>query len=186
MKARNTLPQLIEALERQETALAQKSREYTQHLQVTGTRLEQIQARLPSGNALLEFRVYNPMDFTTGKLQEPHWLAALILPSTEEPPFVLKDLGPVQRTLNVWKQWQDERPQNTPEAVSDALYDILFRPFSAYLTHVQTVYIAPDGFLHLVPLEQLRVDGQYWIERQALPTAANRAGFGVRTLATAC
>ena len=55
-EARNTLPRLIEALERQEMALAQKSREYKRHLQVTGTRLEQIQARLPSGSALLEFR----------------------------------------------------------------------------------------------------------------------------------
>ena len=135
---------------------------------MTGTRLEQIQARLPSGSALLEFRIYHPMNVTTGTLQEPRWLAALILPSTEEPSFVLKDLGPVQRTLDVWKQWQDERPQHTPEAVSDALYEILFRPFSSYLTQVQTMYIAPDSFLHLVPLEQLRVDGQYWIERQDL------------------
>ena len=75
------------------------------------------------------------MNFTTGTLQEPHWLAALILPSTEEPSFVLKDLGPVQRTLDLWKQWQDERPQHTTQAESDALYD----------TPLSPIFLIPDA-----------------------------------------
>ena len=160
------LSMLVEDLERQEITLAQKSWEYKQRLQVANVRLDHIQTRLPSESALLEFRVYNPVDFTTSTSQELHWMALLVLPSTAEPSMVLKDLGPVKRTLEAWQQWLAEQRQPHTAPASDALYDILFRPFEAHLKTAQVVYIAPDSILHLLPIEQLRVDWHYWIERQ--------------------
>ncbi len=55
------------------------------------------------------------------------------------------------------------------DAASARFYAALFGPLDRELAGFETLYIAPDGVLDLVPFARLRLpDGRYWIERQAL------------------
>jgi hypothetical protein len=52
---------------------------------------------------------------------------------------------------------------------SVALYRSLFSPFEEALQENERLYLAPDGALHLIPYERLKLaDGRYWIERNDL------------------
>ena len=53
------------------------------------------------------------------------------------------------------------------DAAARALYAQLFEPLD--LDDVDTVVIAPDGALHLVPFHRLRLpDGRFWTDRAQL------------------
>ncbi|NJL60220.1 MAG: CHAT domain-containing protein [Desulfobacteraceae bacterium] len=49
------------------------------------------------------------------------------------------------------------------------LYPKLLGKFDKHIKDLKKIYIAPDGFLHLVPFHTLRLpDGRYWTERQQI------------------
>ncbi|MFO1434132.1 MAG: tetratricopeptide repeat protein [Candidatus Competibacteraceae bacterium] len=158
---------VLTELEAKELQLGQVSRDYKDHLRVRTANLEEVRAALPPGTGLLEFRWYQPVDFRAGKSGEPRWVALLLI-GFEEP--VLVDLGPVAATLAPLKSLLD---QNTPAAESEkaaqTLYQTLFGPLDNRLAPLQTVYLAPDGLLNLVPFSRLKLpDGRYWEQRQML------------------
>jgi tetratricopeptide (TPR) repeat protein len=153
-------------VERLDVALARLSREFQGYLAGRAVEWEQVQSALPRGAALLSLRAFHPVDFATGDLGEPHWLALLIPADPGDgPEIVLKDLGPVAPTVAAHKALQET---GSAEAAR-ALYRLLFGALDAQLAEYERLYIAPDGKLDLVAFARLVVPGgQYWAERQAL------------------
>jgi tetratricopeptide (TPR) repeat protein/CHAT domain-containing protein len=156
--APGTFNKTLQALEAQQLALGEVSRDYKDHLRVLTANLDDLRAVLPAGAVLVEFRQFQPVDFRATKWGEPRF-AALLLAGFDEP--VVADLGPVS-----------EMGQPTIEltdAAAAALYQKLFARFEDKLAAATTVYIAPDGILDLVPFARLKLaDGRYWGERQQL------------------
>ena len=153
----------LNELEAKEIRLAQISGEFNRHLQVRNADVDKVRHYLPQdGGALLELRLYEPVDFKTGKGGEPHW-AALLLSAAGE--MSLHDLGPVAATRKLaQKLWETHA-----HADAAALYNNLFSKLDEKLKRYDPLYIAPDGFLSLLAFAQLVTpDGQYWVQRQTL------------------
>jgi CHAT domain-containing protein len=105
---------------------------------------------------ILQFRLFRPVDFPTGKVGEPR-LAGLTLVGSDEP--LVADLGPVSELQQLATALDDE--------AATRLYQRLTAPFEQKLAAVTIVYLAPDGILNLVPFARLKLaDGRYWWERQ--------------------
>jgi len=161
-----TLRTSHEALEAKELELARFSRRYEHHLRVRGAGVDAIRTHLPQDSALLELRLYTPVDFKTGKRGALHWLALLLpaVPSGDQD-FFLEDLGPVAETRTLWETLRRSGDRDT----AMRLYQQVFGRFEDRLKNFKTLYIAPDGVVHLVALSRLVLpDGRYWVERQTL------------------
>ncbi len=153
----------LNELEAKEIRLARISHEFERHLQVRGANVGDVRQRLPrDSGALLELRLYFPVDFKTKKLDEPHW-AALLLPSVGE--ISLYDLGPAVQA----KELAQKLRETHAHADAAALYNYLFGTLDDKLKRYDPLYIAPDGFLSLLAFAELVTpDGRYWIQRQTL------------------
>ncbi|MCP4697503.1 MAG: CHAT domain-containing protein, partial [Gammaproteobacteria bacterium] len=151
----------LEKLADLEVKLSLRSRVYKQHLAVRSLDLDTVRSALPHGSALLAFKAYRPFDTDKQALQAPHYLA-LLLPAedTDEETLQLLDLGPVDEIIALGLRTDREE---------SGLYRRLFAALDERLEKYDSLYIAPDHWLHLLNFERLRLpDGRYWIERQPL------------------
>jgi len=153
-----------QALEAKQLALGQISRDYKDHLRVRTANLDDLRAALPAGAVLIEFRQFQPFDFRKGAWGEPR-LAAMLLGGFDEP--MLADLGPLAEVRALIEALLAQASSGKTDEAAGALYQRLFTPFESKLAGVQTVYLAPDGPLHLVPYARLKLaDGRYLEQRQ--------------------
>ncbi len=153
-------------MERQEVALAARSRPFASLRAGRQVEWEAVQSALPRGSALLALRMYKPVDFKTGRAGAPHWLA-LLLPQEPEagPELYLQDLGPVSATIPLLRELRE----SGSDAAAQALYATLFGRLDEQLAGYRELFIAPDGELELAPFARLRLpDGRFWVERQPL------------------
>ncbi|MCP4696462.1 MAG: CHAT domain-containing protein [Gammaproteobacteria bacterium] len=151
----------LEKLAGLEVKLSLRSRDYKQHLAVRSLDLDTVRSALPHGSALLAFKAYRPFNADKQELQAPHYLA-LLLPAeeTDEKTLQLLDLGPVDEIMALGLRIDREEA---------GLYRRLFAALDERLEKYDSLYIAPDHWLHLLNFERLRLpDGRYWIERQPL------------------
>jgi tetratricopeptide (TPR) repeat protein len=152
-------------LGRLEIELAGISRAFRDHHGTSGADWRAVAAALPSDSALLELRMYKPIDFSNGTFGELHWLA-LLLPADadrDRPPRIF-DLGPAGTGLAhaLMMQWGDPR-------FSSRAYETLFGRIDEEIKAFSTLLIATDMVLDMVAFAQMRVpDGRYWVERQTL------------------
>jgi CHAT domain-containing protein/Tfp pilus assembly protein PilF len=150
------LEKTLQLLEAKQLALGAVNRDYKDHLRVMTANVEDVQAALPAGAILIEFRQFQLVDFRTGLSGEPRF-AGLLLHGSDGP--VTADLGPVSEVRQPTTALTDE--------AAATLYRQLFAPFEQKLAAATTVYVAPDGNLNLVPFARLKLaDGRYWAERQ--------------------
>nr|VFK78295.1 MAG: Tetratricopeptide repeat-containing protein [Candidatus Kentron sp. SD] len=149
-----------------EVRLAGFSKEYRKHLEARQVSWQAVRERLPAGSALLLLRAFQPLDFKTGKLGEPRWLAMLIPAEPGEGPAIrLADLGSVS-DINAAIIRSDAKG---PKAADQQRYASLFGQWDRELAQYERLYLAPDGTLELVPFDSLILpDGRYWVERQTL------------------
>ncbi len=185
------LHQLHEALDTAERELAQLSAEFAAERRHRAVTWESVRDALPAGSALLELRLYRPVNFTTGKSSPPHWLALLMPADPEEGPELLfQDLGPIDNTRTLVDRF---RAEPTNRAIGTGLYCKLFCALYPVISAFSTLYLAPDGELNLVALGALRLpSGEHWVERQALrqirtgrhliPRPSAAAGVGLLAL----
>jgi CHAT domain-containing protein len=146
--------------------LGQVSRDYKDHLRVRTANLDDLRAALPAEAALIEFRQFHPFDFRSGTWGEPR-LAALLLMGFEEP--VIADLGPLADLRASAEALLAPSASVPADAAAAVLYRRLFAPFESRLAAAKTIYLAPDGFLHLIPYSRLKLaDGRHGEERQEL------------------
>ena len=149
----------LQALEAKQLALGQVSRDYKDHLRVRTANLDDLRAALPAETVLIEFRQFQPVDFRTGELGEPR-LAALLLAGFDEP--VLADLGPLAAVRAVRRGAAPAGAISAGGRGGGGAVPAAVRSVREQLAAAKTVYLAPDGPLHLIPFARLKLaDGRY-------------------------
>ncbi|MCP4111968.1 MAG: tetratricopeptide repeat protein, partial [Desulfobacteraceae bacterium] len=144
-----------------ENAVREKAKKFRPDLLVSSADTEQVIAQLPKQSGLIEFRMFRLVDFKTGKLGKYHWAICLVLPDIEaEQQIFFKDLGEVSEMIKNLTKSKDK-----PEA----LYSYLFGKFDNQIKNLKKLYIAPDGFLNLIPFASLKLpNGKYLVQRQQI------------------
>jgi CHAT domain-containing protein len=166
-----------------ESKLSARSAEFKiQHQTVT---LEQVQAALPKGGALVEFVVFRPPNLKGKKAEEtwgaPHYIAYVLHPSGEPKGIDLGQAKELDTLIDNWrKALSDPRDSsvrrgvkvaNSDEKSSGAvnpgqqLHAKLIKPLLPLMGDTKTLFVAPDGDLNLVPLGALPDEtGHYLLE----------------------
>jgi CHAT domain-containing protein/Tfp pilus assembly protein PilF len=157
-KEKENIPELIEKANQDETALLALARHLRTGLEVKDVTLDKVLAALPQNSSLIEYRLFQPADFKTGKLGERHLAALLLLADPKaKQRFIFRDLGPL---AEIAKHLKEE----TAEA-----YKWLIAPFDEQIKNLKQIYIAPDGPLSLLSFASLRLpDGRFLVERQQI------------------
>jgi CHAT domain-containing protein/Tfp pilus assembly protein PilF len=162
----------LQSLQQQITTLEdQLSRRSSQFAGLTASpTLNDIQAALPSGTALVEFIRYRPFNATTSGSERfgPYRYAAYILTNGT---IQGMDLGPADaidaavRTLATDLSSPDTPPFQVKEDAK-ALDALVMAKVRAALGETTTVFISPDGALNLIPFEALVDENDtYLVER---------------------
>ncbi|MCP4377153.1 MAG: CHAT domain-containing protein, partial [bacterium] len=145
---------IMQDLNQAEDALRDKARSLKPDLLVSGENTERLIGRLPERSALIEFKRFTLKDFKTGKALSRNWAASLLLSDIDaEQQVFFEDLGSDEDLQKILNESKDSM---------QSLYSMFFSPFEQRLSHVDTLYIAPDGFLNILPLAALKTqDGRY-------------------------
>jgi CHAT domain-containing protein len=172
-------------LEQAEFELSRQSGLFNRQLQEREASLAAIRAALRARSdkaALVEFRLYGDRELgapETGK--EPERWAAIVIDAERTQTIDLgaaADIDPLILAISSEDSYQDSdaasrqdregsiNPCATDEdslaCVQSGLYERLISPL--HIAGYDTVFIVPDGALHLVPFHALRRnDGSYWI-----------------------
>jgi len=134
--------------------------------------IEEIQSRIPTDAALIEFVEYQ--DFDPSRILSDHvskaeLLGAFVLRSAGDPRWVpLGEVAAINRSVRAFREAlvDSEAPSTKLRGRARDLYDRLAAPFESHLEGVRTVLLAPDRALILVPFGALvDPDGRYWVER---------------------
>ncbi|CAK8718434.1 hypothetical protein GMJAKD_07665 [Candidatus Electrothrix aarhusensis] len=157
-KEKQSIPELIEKANQDETALLALARHLRTGLEVQDVTLDKVLSALPKHSGLIEYRLFSPVDFKTGKLGERHLAALLLLADPKaKQRFVFRDLGPF---AEIEKHLQDK--------IAEA-YKRLLGPFDEQIKSLKQLYIAPDDPLSLLSFASLRLpDGRFLAERQQI------------------
>ena len=131
-------------LEAKELELASASQTYKRHLEVSRAGLADVQAAMPTGGVLIEFRQYQPVNFATGKSAAPRW-AAMLVRGFNQPLF--KDVGSVEDSGKLLEGLLQTENPILADLASAALHIQLFGAFAEELRDARTLYIASDGIL---------------------------------------
>lgn len=157
---------LLVLLEETEARLSVLSAEFREHRTARSAGSRDVEANLPEGSALVEFRLYQPFNYDDGAFESPRW-AAVLLRHDEEPLFA--DLTTMLEPATLNAAMTSGKDGADRDKAAAGLYDQLFGVFDSMLADAETVYIAPDGALNLIPFDRLRLpDGRYWMERQSI------------------
>jgi tetratricopeptide (TPR) repeat protein len=147
----------LDDLEAESQELHHHSDQFRQASLADSMTVPELQARLPAGSVLVEFRLFHPIDFKAATA-EPLHLAGLLIEPDQAPR--LYDAGPVDTLPNV----EDDD--------GSALFERAFGPVAERLRLAQTVYVAPDGTLLTMSPAALRLPaaegGGWWGERQKI------------------
>jgi CHAT domain-containing protein len=157
-KEKENIPELIEKANQDETALLALARHLRTGLEVKDVTLDKVLAALPQDSGLIEYRLFQPADFKTGKFGEPHLAALLLLadPNAKQR-FIFRDLGPL---AEIEKRLKEENAE---------AYKRLLAPFDEQISGLKQIYIAPDDPLNLLSFASLRLpDGRFLAERQQI------------------
>ncbi|VEN73758.1 putative CHAT domain-containing protein [Candidatus Desulfarcum epimagneticum] len=119
--------------------------------------LRQALARLPGKSAILEFRQARHIDFETGKPGKLYFAACLLSASPTSRGADFAYIGESEDIIQTLME-SGGRTEN--------LWGTLMGPFENRLKDIDTLFVAPDGFLTLIPFSSLRTpDGEYLARR---------------------
>lgn len=158
---RQLLIQLTERAQELEEAICARSTEF--RVQTQPVALEHVQAAIPQDAALVELVAYRPYEPKERKQKErwgrPRYVAYL-LRRQGEPLWV--DLGEAQvidRKVTQLRRALSDPNRQEIKKLARALDEELLRPLRQLLGETRTVFLSPDGALHLLPFGAL-VDEQ--------------------------
>lgn len=132
--------------------------------------LEDVQKAMPTNSALIEFAQYIPEDIRTNQKSEPRYLA-YVLPKVGKPEYVpLESVQKIDSAIHGLRQaFRDQ--ENKKKAKTDLrpllreLDRLVMQPIRPRLGQANTIFLAPDGELNLVPFAALRDKrGRYLLE----------------------
>ncbi|CAK8720995.1 MAG: CHAT domain-containing protein [Candidatus Electronema aureum] len=151
------IAELIEKANQDETALLALARHLKTSLEVKDVTLDKVLSALPQDSGLIEYRLFYPIDFKTGKAEKRHLGALLLLANAKaKQRFLFHDLGTLA-----------EIAKNREKTAG--IYNRLLGPFDEQIKGLKQLYIAPDGHLNLLPFVPMRLpDGRFLAERQQI------------------
>ena len=162
------LTQQIQTLESQVGSLSAAFRS-----QLPSTSIDQVQGALPANSALVEFVVYRPFLPQPGqytKRWQPARYMAYILPYQGKPAWVdVGEVTDIDPSVQELRQALSNPQNSTYQQLAQELDKKLMRPvreqLSQYTEDIQTVFLSPDGALHVLPFGALIDEGgRYLIE----------------------
>ena len=145
-----------------EIRLSQRSRVYRRHLAIRDLDSDDVRAALPDNSAVVVLTAYQPID--DGQQEDPPPLryAAMLLSADGADDLYLHDAGAAEEFRTAGLALKAGR-----EAAASRMYDRLFGQWDGRLRGLDSIYVVPDGWLHLINPERLILpDGRYWVERQ--------------------
>jgi CHAT domain-containing protein/Tfp pilus assembly protein PilF len=141
----------------------------------TPVQLEDVQARIPARAALVEmvaYETFEPVPARGESKRGPMRFAALVLRSEGPPRWTA--LGDARELVGRAEAFRQalRTPRLSPIGLSQEarqLYELVIAPLAALLDGVDTLLLAPDGALNLIPFGAL-IDGKghYLVERFAI------------------
>jgi len=170
---------LIDHLQNAKKLLRQKAMQINPSLQVSKANIKSVLKSLPENSVLIEYRVFKFMDFKSKSKNAYLHLAAYVILLKDSSEEIIKfiDLGKLEDIYVLWKGWQSFENPNSQYLMhlkamwgSDivhmnktfithrcayVMYQKLISPFETMLNDIETLYIAPDSFLNLIPFSSL-------------------------------
>ena len=145
-----------------EVELSRRSRRFREHLAVRELDLDQVRHALPGTAALLVLATYQPLSGPTEIDARPLHYAAVMLTGDGTADLRVMDVGPVEQIRKAGSALKDGQA-----GASSWMYQRLFGAWEDAIEGLESVYVVPDGWLHLMNFERLTLpNGRYWIERQ--------------------
>jgi tetratricopeptide (TPR) repeat protein/CHAT domain-containing protein len=167
---------LSDEIENLEERLRQANPAYRTAAQVRRVSLPDVSAELRTGEALIEYVRYLPIDLVQRKLGDPHYGAFVLLGGTGQVAAVdLGDAAAIDDSIGRFRaemrraidQFGSIEPspaqirtsENRIASESSAVRDRTWQPLENQLKGIKRVYVAPDGPLSLIPFEALARKG---------------------------
>ncbi|CAN2039319.1 hypothetical protein GMMP15_1170011 [Candidatus Magnetomoraceae bacterium gMMP-15] len=142
-------------IKNKEKMLARKSRDYKKLMKVCKADTDDLRSCLQPESAFIEFEIYNPIDFTTGKTEDQHLAAYLLLSSGQNQHVFFEDMGEVKK---LEKAVTNSQEKETYESLSMNL----FKKFDK-IWEIKKLYITADNLLNLAFFESFILpDGIPW------------------------
>lgn len=153
---------------------------------------DDVLAKLKSKQSLVDFLVYTEHDFKTNKDKTEQVIALIADKQNGIKLIKLGELEPVSKLIKQYRYFPTENEIKTQKMskddinkffeekkktlpkVAEQLYTLLWQPLTPYLQSKKTVYLIPDGDLHLLPFKALQnPDGKYLAEKWQLITLSS-------------
>jgi CHAT domain-containing protein/Tfp pilus assembly protein PilF len=145
---------------------------------------EEVLEKLGNEQVVLDFLVYTEFDFKNRKYKTDQVIALIANKAADKKDRIklikLGELAPIAAAINSYqtaivpnKDNANSREQ-TLKQNAQTLYNQLWQPLTPYLQNKKTVYLIPDGVLHLLPFKALQdKDGHYLAESLQLITLSS-------------
>jgi CHAT domain-containing protein/Tfp pilus assembly protein PilF len=170
---RTRLKSLEEKVEKWEADLSAHSAPF--HAETQPVTISSVQSLLTANSALVEFAVFTPRDFQTGKSKPPRYVA-YVLPARGRPKWV--DLGEAESIDRMTEEWREAlRGRPDVKLLGREVDEKVMRPVRALLQSVlgemaggpRRLLIVPAGSLNLIPFAALvDEDYRYLVERYTI------------------
>ena len=156
------LQAILDELADLEIQLSQRSRLYRRHLEIRDLNVHDVRAALPHNAALLALTTYRPIAGADENRLPPLRYAVFLLSADGANALRLHDAGTVREFRAKGLALKGGR-----ESEAAWMYGHLVGQWDADLRGFDSLYVVPDGWLHLINFERLILpSGRYWIERQ--------------------
>jgi len=136
----------------------------------------QVLEQLSSEQGLVDFLIYKDFDFKTIKTTSEQVMALVADKSHGVQLVKLGDFAPIAEAIKTYRNAIQPSADNdkTRTQAAQTLYQKLWQPLTAFLHNAGTVYVVPDGMLHLLPFKALQDStGAYLAEKQQLVTLSS-------------
>lgn len=146
--------------------------------------INRVSSALPAKSVLVEFLKF-PLDSGPTEALQDRYGAVVLSPHPGEPRAVrLGKSADVDQAVASLRELVNRDERNAPTGAETAaalqrISDLVWRPLEALLPEgVDTIYLNPDGDLHLVPFEFLPVRGSFLGENVFIRRISRAAVFG--------
>ncbi len=139
----------------------------------------QVLENLNSEESLVDFLIYKEFDFKSRKFKAEQVIA---LVANKQNGVQLVKLGNLASIAGAIKVYRSKiSTLSSVKLSAKSLYQKLWAPLTPYLKNIKTVYLIPDGSLHLLPFKALQdQEGQYLTEKWQLVTVSSSRDIVLR------
>jgi CHAT domain-containing protein/Flp pilus assembly protein TadD len=151
-----------------------------QQLSRTEITSKEVLKKLRPEQVLIDFLVYTEIDLKTEKERNKQVIALIADKQKGIKLIKLGEFAPIAAAIKTYQtaivptQENANSREKTITQTAQTLYQKLWQPLKPYLQNKKTVYLIPDGDLHLLPFKALQdPDGKYLAEKWQLITLSS-------------